>query len=63
VNNVSPGFIDTPMMRAAPLDSDVIAQTSPMKRAGLPEELAAARVASIQASAGAGYTLASSDLK
>jgi 2-hydroxycyclohexanecarboxyl-CoA dehydrogenase len=41
-NNISPGFIDTPMMRAAPVDSDLIAQTSPMKRAGLPEELAAA---------------------
>jgi len=59
VNNVSPGFIDTPMMRAAPVDSDVIAQTSPMKRAGLPEELAAAVsfLASTQASYVTGQTI------
>jgi 2-hydroxycyclohexanecarboxyl-CoA dehydrogenase len=59
VNNVSPGFIDTPMMRAAPVDSDVIAQTSPMKRAGRPEELAAAVsfLASKQASYITGQTL------
>jgi 2-hydroxycyclohexanecarboxyl-CoA dehydrogenase len=59
VNNVSPGFIDTPMMRAAPMDIDVIAQTSPMKRAGLPEELAAACsfLASKQASYVTGQTI------
>lgn len=59
VNNVSPGFIDTPMMRAAPVDSDVIAQTSPMKRAGSPEELAAACsfLASKQASYVTGQTI------
>jgi 2-hydroxycyclohexanecarboxyl-CoA dehydrogenase len=59
VNNVSPGFIDTPMMRGAPLDISVIAQTSPMKRAGLPEELAAACafLASEQASYITGQTL------
>ena len=59
VNNVSPGFIDTPMMRAAPMDIDVVAQTSPMKRAGLPEELAAACsfLASPQASYVTGQTI------
>lgn len=59
VNNVSPGFIDTPMMRAAPVDSEVIAQTSPMKRAGRPEELAAAVsfLASQQASYVTGQTM------
>lgn len=58
-NNISPGFIDTPMMRDAPVDSSVIAQTSPMKRAGLPEELAAACsfLASEQASYVTGQTL------
>lgn len=42
VNCVPPGFIDTPMTRDAPVDVDLIAQHSPMKRAGRPEELAAA---------------------
>jgi 2-hydroxycyclohexanecarboxyl-CoA dehydrogenase len=58
-NNISPGFIDTPMMRDAPVDVNVIAQTSPMKRAGLPEELAAACsfLASEQASYVSGQTL------
>lgn len=59
VNNISPGFIDTPMMRDAPVDIDVIARGSPMKRAGLPEELAAACsfLASEQASYVSGQTL------
>jgi 2-hydroxycyclohexanecarboxyl-CoA dehydrogenase len=59
VNNIAPGFIDTPMMRDAPLDINVIAQSSPMKRAGLPEELAAACsfLASEQASYVNGQTL------
>jgi 2-hydroxycyclohexanecarboxyl-CoA dehydrogenase len=52
-NNISPGFVDTPMMRDAPVDSHAIAQASPMKRAGLPEELAAA--CSFLASEGASY--------
>ena len=47
------------MVRDAPVDVNVIAQTSPMKRAGLPEELAAACsfLASEQASYVSGQTL------
>jgi 2-hydroxycyclohexanecarboxyl-CoA dehydrogenase len=42
VNNVPPGFIDTPMLRGVALDVDAVAKASPMKRPGKPEELAAA---------------------
>jgi 2-hydroxycyclohexanecarboxyl-CoA dehydrogenase len=42
VNNVPPGFIDTPMLRGVALDVDAVSQASPMKRPGKPEELAAA---------------------
>ncbi len=42
VNHIPPGFIDTPMMRAAPLDIDAVAAASPMKRPGKPEDVAAA---------------------
>jgi 2-hydroxycyclohexanecarboxyl-CoA dehydrogenase len=44
VNNVPPGFIDTPMLRAGDLPApvEVIAAHSPMKRAGQPEDIAAA---------------------
>jgi 2-hydroxycyclohexanecarboxyl-CoA dehydrogenase len=42
VNNVPPGFVDTPMLRSAPLDVDATAALSPMKRAGKPEDIAAA---------------------
>jgi 2-hydroxycyclohexanecarboxyl-CoA dehydrogenase len=41
-NMVPPGFIDTPMLRAAPIDVDAFAQTTPMKRPGKPEDIAAA---------------------
>jgi 2-hydroxycyclohexanecarboxyl-CoA dehydrogenase len=41
-NMVPPGFIDTPMLRASPVDVDAFAQMTPMKRFGLPEEMAAA---------------------
>lgn len=41
-NMVPPGFIDTPMLRAAPIDADAFAQTTPMKRAGTPADMAAA---------------------
>jgi len=42
VNNVPPGFIDTPMLRDSPVDVEAIAQNSPMKRPGAPEDIAAA---------------------
>jgi 2-hydroxycyclohexanecarboxyl-CoA dehydrogenase len=53
VNNVPPGFIDTPMLRGVDLDVDKVAQLSPMKRPGKPEELAAA--VGFLASEAAGY--------
>jgi 2-hydroxycyclohexanecarboxyl-CoA dehydrogenase len=42
VNNVPPGYVDTPMSRRNALDFDRHALASPMKRAGRPEEVAAA---------------------
>jgi 2-hydroxycyclohexanecarboxyl-CoA dehydrogenase len=42
VNMVPPGFIDTPMLRASPVDVDAFAATLPMKRVGQPEDIAAA---------------------
>lgn len=45
VNNVPPGFVDTPMLRgegAAALDLDAVAASSPMRRPGRPENIAAA---------------------
>ncbi|MDD9932362.1 MAG: SDR family NAD(P)-dependent oxidoreductase [Myxococcales bacterium] len=53
VNNVPPGFVDTPMLRSAPLDVDATAAASPMGRAGQPEDIAAA--VSYLASEQAGY--------
>jgi 2-hydroxycyclohexanecarboxyl-CoA dehydrogenase len=41
-NMVPPGFIDTPMLRAAPIDAEAFAATLPMKRIGQPEDIAAA---------------------
>ena len=41
-NMIPPGFIDTPMLRAAPIDADAFAKTLPMKRMGQPEDIAAA---------------------
>ncbi len=41
-NMVPPGFIDTPMLRAAPIDSLAFANTTPMKRAGTPADMAGA---------------------
>lgn len=54
-NNVPPGFVDTPLMRATLGDAAVDAQTekSPMKRVGRPEEIAAA--CAFLASEEAGY--------
>lgn len=42
VNNIPPGFVDTPMLRASPIDADANAAISPMKRPGKPEDIAAA---------------------
>lgn len=43
VNNVPPGFVDTPMLREQLKDRvDTIAAASPMKRPGRPEDMAAA---------------------
>ena len=42
VNNVPPGFVDTPMLRESPVDIDNYAQGMPMKRPGRPEDIAAA---------------------
>ena len=42
VNNIPPGFIQTPMLEASPVDVEVTAAASPMKRAGKPEDIAAA---------------------
>ncbi len=42
VNNVPPNFVDTEGLRAAPVDVDAFAQTTPMKRAGKPRNIAAA---------------------
>ncbi|HEX4378080.1 MAG TPA: SDR family NAD(P)-dependent oxidoreductase [Steroidobacteraceae bacterium] len=46
VNNIPPGFIDTPMLRASDnkdgINVDAVAAASPMKRAGRPEDIAAA---------------------
>jgi 2-hydroxycyclohexanecarboxyl-CoA dehydrogenase len=41
-NNVPPGFVDTPMLRASPVDVDAFSATTPMKRPGQPEDIAAA---------------------
>jgi 2-hydroxycyclohexanecarboxyl-CoA dehydrogenase len=53
VNNIPPGFVDTPMLRASPVNVDEQAANSPMKRAGKPEDIAAA--CSFLVSEAAGY--------
>ncbi len=53
VNNIPPGFIDTPMLRGSPVDVDQQSAASPMKRPGRPEDIAAA--CSYLASDAAGY--------
>lgn len=42
VNNIPPGFVDTPMLRASPVNVETESANSPMKRAGTPEDIAAA---------------------
>ncbi|RYF46193.1 MAG: SDR family NAD(P)-dependent oxidoreductase, partial [Comamonadaceae bacterium] len=39
VNNVPPGFVDTPLLREE-IDPDKVAATMPMKRAGQPQDIA-----------------------
>jgi len=41
-NMVPPGVVDTPALRAAPVDMEAFAKTLPMKRIGRPEEIAGA---------------------
>jgi 2-hydroxycyclohexanecarboxyl-CoA dehydrogenase len=57
VNNIPPGFVDTPMLRASDrpgaISVERAAATSPMKRAGRPEDVAAA--CAFLASEEAGY--------
>ena len=53
LNMVPPGFIDTPMLRASPVDVDAYAASMPMKRVGRPEDIAAA--CAFLASEEAGY--------
>lgn len=59
VNNVPPGFVDTPMLRESPVDVDAFALGTPMKRAGSPEDIAAAvaYLASDEAGYVTGHTL------
>ena len=58
-NMIPPGFIDTPMLRAAPIDAAAFAKTLPMKRIGQPEDIAAAAayLASEEASYITGQTI------
>jgi len=54
VNNIPPGFVDTPMLRASPVDIEAEAASgSPMGRPGKPEDIAAA--CSYLVSEAAGY--------
>ena len=53
VNNIPPGFVDTPMLRQSPVDMEKQIAASPMKRAGTPEDIAAA--CAFLASEQAGY--------
>jgi 2-hydroxycyclohexanecarboxyl-CoA dehydrogenase len=55
VNNIPPGFVDTPMLRASPVnvDAEAASAASPMGRPGQPEDIAAA--CSYLVSEAAGY--------
>jgi 2-hydroxycyclohexanecarboxyl-CoA dehydrogenase len=53
VNNIPPGFVDTPMLRGSPVDVDAFAATTLMNRVGKPEDIAAG--CSYLASEAAGY--------
>lgn len=55
VNNIPPGFVDTPMLRGSPVDveAEAASANSPMGHPGAPEDIAAA--CSYLVSEGAGY--------
>jgi 2-hydroxycyclohexanecarboxyl-CoA dehydrogenase len=53
VNTIAPGFVDTPMLRASPVDIEAASAASPMGRPGKPEDIAAA--CSYLVSEAAGY--------
>lgn len=55
VNNIPPGFVDTPMLRKSPVnvETEAASPNSPMGRAGRPEDIAAA--CSYLVSEAAGY--------
>jgi 2-hydroxycyclohexanecarboxyl-CoA dehydrogenase len=53
VNNIPPGYIDTPMLRATARNFEGTVAASPMRRAGKPEDIAAA--CSYLVSEAAGY--------
>ncbi len=55
VNNIPPGFVDTPMLRKSPVnvDAEAASANSPMGRPGKPEDIAAA--CSYLVSEAAGY--------
>jgi 2-hydroxycyclohexanecarboxyl-CoA dehydrogenase len=59
VNMVPPGFIDTPLLRGAPVDAEAFAKTLPMRRIGQPEDIAGAcaYLASEEASYVTGQTI------
>jgi 2-hydroxycyclohexanecarboxyl-CoA dehydrogenase len=53
VNNIPPGFVDTPMLRGSHVDIEAASAAAPMKRPGRPEDIAAA--CSYLVSEAAGY--------
>ncbi len=59
VNNIPPGFVDTPMLRASPVDVESQSSTSPMGRPGRPEDIATACAFLVSEAAGyiTGHTL------
>lgn len=59
VNNVPPGFVDTPLVREGGVDVEATAQHMPMKRAGQPDDIAyaVAYLASEEAGYVTGQTL------